>query len=75
MLMRVMLALWLAWLGFENLDANFRFGPLDLSSTVFLCCHGCCSEHVKLGQCLMPTVLRFLSEERDANFRIGPLSW
>ena len=38
-----------------------------------LCYHvGGCSEHVKLVQRLMPTLLRFLFEECDANSRIGP---
>ena len=72
------------WSPYLARDANFHCAFFVLKSVMLtseldiwtccllvLCYHVCgCLEHVKLVQRLMPTLLRFLFEERDANFRI-----
>ena len=74
------------WSPYGARDANFHCAFFVLKSVMLtsgvdlwtcrslvLCYHVCgCLEHVKLVQRLMPTLLRLVFEERDANFRIVP---
>ena len=75
------------WSPYGARDANFHCAFFVLKSVMLtsgvdlwtcrslvLCYHVCgCLEHVKLVQRLMPTLLRLVFEERDANFRSGPM--